>query len=243
MSTTPDVPSPTPALRRARTRMTGTERRQQLLDVGRTLFAEKGYDAASVEELAQRADVSKPVVYEHFGGKEGIYAVIVDREVQHLTTLLTAAIEVGGHPRTIVERTALALLGYIETSPDGFRILLGESPAQRGAGMYSGLLGDVAVEVERLLARHFERRHYESAWAAVYAQMLVGLVAQVGQWWLDDRVLTKEQVATHVVNLTWNGLVALERHPQAPSGEGGDGAGGEGVDEASNGAAEPPATS
>ena len=51
--------------------MTGAQRREQLLDVGRALFADKGYDATSVEEIAAQAGVSKPVVYEHFGGKEG----------------------------------------------------------------------------------------------------------------------------------------------------------------------------
>ncbi|MCL2423800.1 MAG: TetR/AcrR family transcriptional regulator, partial [Micrococcales bacterium] len=51
--------------------MTGNERRAQLVDVARTLFAEKGFEQTSVEEIAARANVSKPVVYEHFGGKEG----------------------------------------------------------------------------------------------------------------------------------------------------------------------------
>ena len=45
------------------------------------VFAERGFEATSVEEIAARAGVSKPIVYEHFGGKEGLYAVIVDREV------------------------------------------------------------------------------------------------------------------------------------------------------------------
>ena len=57
-----------------RIRMTGTQRRQQLIEIGRALFAERGYEATSIEEIAQRANVSKPVVYEHFGGKEGLYA-------------------------------------------------------------------------------------------------------------------------------------------------------------------------
>ncbi|HVD28025.1 MAG TPA: helix-turn-helix domain-containing protein, partial [Mycobacteriales bacterium] len=52
--------------------MSGKERREQLLDVGRSLFAEKGFEATSTEEIASRAGVSKPIVYEHFGGKEGL---------------------------------------------------------------------------------------------------------------------------------------------------------------------------
>ena len=67
--------------------MTGKERREQLLDIGRRLFAERGFEGTSIEEIAAKAGVSKPVVYEHFGGKEGLYAVVVDREVDRLLTL------------------------------------------------------------------------------------------------------------------------------------------------------------
>ena len=80
---------------RPRVRMTGRERREQLLDVGRALFAEKGFEATSIEEIAARAGVSKPVVYEHFGGKEGLYAVVVDREMSDLLDRLTAALSSG----------------------------------------------------------------------------------------------------------------------------------------------------
>ncbi|WP_068153599.1 TetR/AcrR family transcriptional regulator [Rhodococcoides corynebacterioides] len=74
-----------------RVRMTGTQRRAQLIEIGRTLFAERGYEATSIEEIAQRAQVSKPVVYEHFGGKEGLYAVVVDREMSTLLSMITSS--------------------------------------------------------------------------------------------------------------------------------------------------------
>ena len=77
---------------RPRVRMTGAQRRQQLLDIGRELFGQRGYEATSIEEVAARADVSKPVVYEHFGGKEGLYAVVVDREMQLLLDRFASAL-------------------------------------------------------------------------------------------------------------------------------------------------------
>ena len=70
-------------MRAPRARMTGTERRQQLIEIAKSLFAERGYEGTSIEEIAH-APVSKPVVYEHFGGKEGLYAVVVDREMSAL---------------------------------------------------------------------------------------------------------------------------------------------------------------
>ena len=56
--------------------MTAAERREQLIEVARGLFAERGFEGSAIEEVANRAAVSKPIVYEHFGGKEGLYAVV-----------------------------------------------------------------------------------------------------------------------------------------------------------------------
>ncbi|GCD21689.1 TetR/AcrR family transcriptional regulator [Cellulomonas algicola] len=194
--------------------MTGTERRAQLLDVSRRLFAEKGFDGTSIEEIASRAEVSKPVVYEHFGGKEGIYAVVVDREITALTGALTGALEGGGHPKVLVERTTLALLSYIEASEDGFRILVRDSPVAQATGTFSSLIGDVATKVEHLLADQFRSQGLDPRTAPIYAQMLVGMVALTGQWWLDARRPRKAEVAAHLVNLAWNGLAGLERRPE-----------------------------
>ncbi|MGC5628605.1 TetR/AcrR family transcriptional regulator [Georgenia sp. Z1344] len=194
--------------------MTAGQRREQLVAVARTLFAEKGFDSTSVEEIAQRAKVSRPVVYEHFGGKEGIYAVVVDREVQLLEGVLIGSIRVGGHPRTIVERTTLALLDYIEEHTDGFRILVRDSPVAQATGTFSSLIGDVATHVEHLLAAQFKARGFDTKAAPLYAQMLVGLIALTGQWWLDNRTPGKQDVAAHVVNLAWHGLEGLRREPR-----------------------------
>ncbi len=199
--------------RGSRARMTGTQRREQLIAVGRGLFAAKGFDGTSVEEIAAEADVSKPVVYEHFGGKEGLYAVVVDRELTALTSTVTAALTSEGSERETIERAALALLDYIEGSTDGFRILVRDSSSGPGESTYASLLSDVASHVEHLLARAFEQRGFDPKAAPMYAQMLVGLVSLTGQWWLDTRRPAKEQVAAHVVNLAWNGLTGLEARP------------------------------
>lgn len=193
--------------------MTAGQRREQLLAVARALFAEKGFDATSVEEIAARAQVSKPVVYEHFGGKEGIYAVIVDREVQALLHELTSKLTRGGHPKVTVQATAMALLDYIETNTDGFRILVRDSPVAQATGTFSSLIGDVATQVEDILARTFERQGLPPQTAPMYAQMLVGMIALTGQWWLETRSPDKAEVAAHLVNLAWNGLRGLERNP------------------------------
>ena len=201
-----------------RVRMTGTQRREQLLDVGRALFAERGYDGASVEEVALRAGVSKPVVYEHFGGKEGLYAVVVDREVQRLLTSFTAALTADS-PRRLLEQATLALVSYVEDESDGFRILVRESPAQlTDTGGFATIISDVARRVEHILAAEFAARGFQTTLAGLYSQALVGQVALVGQWWLDNRMATRDEVAAHLVNLAWNGLSGLETAPVLRTG-------------------------
>lgn len=197
---------------RPRVRMTGKERRQQLLDVGRMLFAERGFEATSTEEIAARAGVSKPIVYEHFGGKEGLYAVVVDREMQSLLDRVTGVLT-AGHPRALLEQAALALLTYIEDETDGFRILVRDSPVVSSTGTFSSLLNDIASQVEYILAREFKARGLEPKLAGLYSQALVGMVALTGQWWLEVRRPKRTEVAAHLVNLAWNGLSGLESKP------------------------------
>ncbi|MEU8684245.1 TetR/AcrR family transcriptional regulator [Streptomyces sp. NPDC048611] len=199
--------------RARRVRMTGAERREQLLDIGRTLFAERGYEGTSVEEIAAKAGVSKPVVYEHFGGKEGLYAVVVDREMRQLLDMVTGALT-AGHPRELLEQAAFALLDYIETFTDGFRILVRDSPVAQSTGSFASLISDIATQVEDILGLEFKARGFDPKLAPLYAQALVGMVALTGQWWVDTRKPKKAEVAAHLVNLAWHGLGNLEARPR-----------------------------
>ncbi|MEV4908887.1 TetR/AcrR family transcriptional regulator [Streptomyces albidoflavus] len=199
--------------RTRRTRMTGAERREQLLDIGRTLFAAKGFEGTSVEEIAAKAGVSKPVVYEHFGGKEGLYAVVVDREMRQLLDMVTGALT-AGHPRELLEQAAFALLDYIEVYTDGFRILVRDSPVAQSTGTFASLISDIATQVEDILGTEFKNRGFDAKLAPLYAQALVGMVALTGQWWLDARKPKKSEVAAHLVNLAWHGLDGMEQKPR-----------------------------
>jgi AcrR family transcriptional regulator len=192
--------------------MTGQERRAQLLEVGRSIFAERGYEATTVEEIAARAKITKPVVYEHFNGKEGLYAVIVDREVQALLQRITQSLE-GDHPRALLEQAAYSFLSYIEDEPAGFRILVRDSPVTSSTGTLASVIGDIASQVEYILRDEFKQRGYDTSLSTLYSQALVGMVALVGQWWLDAGDPKKKEVAAHLVNLAWNGLGNLDKKP------------------------------
>lgn len=195
-----------------RVRMTAAERRAQLLQVARELFAQRGYEATSVEEIAERAGVSKPVVYEHFGGKDGVYAVLVDREVRTLVERIAASLD-ADHPREALDQAAAAFMLYIEEEADGFRMLVRDAPVGTGSPTYASLLDDIAGRVTDVLASHFDARGYDTGYAPLYARALVGMVALVGEWWLHAGGLRRRDVEAHVVNLAWNGLKDLDRAP------------------------------
>ena len=193
--------------------MTAAERREQLIAIARRAFAERGFDGVSVEEIAARAAVSKPVVYEHFGGKEGLYAVVVDREVQQLLGTMREALTATSQ-RMLLEQATFALLDYVEASSDGFRILVRDSPPGSGTGTYVSIISDTVTRVEGILGDQFAARGFDPKVAPLYAQMLVGMVSTTGQWWLDARTPDKDVVAAHLVNLAWNGLANLEQDPE-----------------------------
>lgn len=193
----------------SRKRLTAGERRAQLIDVGRVVFAERGYEATAVEEIAERAGISKPVVYEHFGGKEGLYAVIVDREMEFVIDAVTSAIA-EGTPRERLEAATLAFLGYVRDHPDGFAILSRDTPTQSG---YASLLAEVADRVGKIFAAEFKRAGYDAKAAPIYAQALIGMVTFVGQWWTEDQSRSIEDIASHLAALAWMGLRHLPKKP------------------------------
>src|SRR5580658_1947636 len=192
--------------------MTGNERRQQLLDIGRRLFAERGFEGTSIEEIAAQAKVSKPIVYEHFGGKEGLYAVVVDREMDYVVRRISEAIATGT-PRERVEQAAMAFLTYVKDHPDGFAILTRDAPATAGRSGMASLLNDVAERVGDVFATSFKDAGYDARAAPIYAHALIGMVTFVGQWWTEERKPAVEEVASHIAALAWMGLRHLPKKP------------------------------
>jgi AcrR family transcriptional regulator len=157
--------------------------------------------------------VSKPIVYEHFGGKEGLYAVLVDREMDLVVTRIAEAIG-SGTARERVERAALAFLTYVRDQPDGFVVLSRDAPVTLARGGMSSLLNDVAERVADVFTATFRKAGYDPKTAPIYAHALVGMVTFVGQWWTETRKPPVEEVASHIAALAWMGLRHLPKKPR-----------------------------
>ena len=199
-------------------RLSASERRAQLIEVGRAVFAKYGYEGTSVEQIAKRAKVSKPIIYEHFGGKEGLYAVVVDREMDYVERRIVEAIS-SGSPRERVEHASLTFLNYVKDHPDGFAVLSQDSPLTSSRGSMSSLLNELADRVGDVFVSSFKDAGYDPKAAPIYANALIGMVTFVGKWWTEERKPPVEEVAKHIGALAWMGLRHLPKRPalEAPS--------------------------
>lgn len=194
-------------------RLSAADRRAQLIDVGRAVFARRGFEGASLEEIAEKAKVSRPILYEHFGGKEGLYAVIVDREMEYLVRRIAESIAVGT-PRERLEQAALAFLLYVKEHPDGFAILTKDAPVTNARGGMQSLLNDVGSRVGDVFSASFKAAGYDTRAAPIYAHALIGMVTFVGQWWVEEKKPSVEEVASHIAALAWMGLRHLPKKPR-----------------------------
>jgi AcrR family transcriptional regulator len=195
-----------------RKRLTAAQRRIQLLGVGRQVFASKGYNGGSVEEIARAAKVSKPIIYEHFGSKDGLYAVIVDREMDALVQRIAQRISEGS-ARQRFEGAVLAFLTYVKEEPDGFLVLTRDAPMTiAGRGM-PNVISDLAERIGDIFNQQFKAAGLNKKLAPLYAHALIGMVTLVGQWWIENQQLDIETVAKHVAAIGWMGLRHIPKKP------------------------------
>ncbi|HEV7238160.1 MAG TPA: TetR/AcrR family transcriptional regulator [Thermoanaerobaculia bacterium] len=193
-------------------RLTAAERRAQLMQVGRTVFAETGFESASLEVIAQRAGVTKPIIYEHFGSKEGLHAAIVEREMDALVTRVSEAMSEGS-ARARFEGAVVEFMTYASEQPAGFAVLTRETPTPARPGM-TRVIDQLTERVGAVFSRELARAGYDRKLAPIYATALLGMVTQVGRWWaVEGRRVSRDQVVRHVAALGWMGLRHLPKTP------------------------------
>ncbi|HEV2685536.1 MAG TPA: helix-turn-helix domain-containing protein, partial [Actinomycetota bacterium] len=103
-------------------RLTAEARRAQLLSVAREVFAEDGYPGAAMEKIAQRAGVTKPVLYQHFEGKKELYLALLDSDMSRLLAQVSGAIESAHDNPSRIRKGLAAYFNYIEANVDSFRL-------------------------------------------------------------------------------------------------------------------------
>ncbi len=155
------------------------------------------------------------MVYAHFGGKEELYAVVVDREMQRLIAMVTSEVS-GRQPRELLEQGVTAVMAYIELYGDGFRVLVRDTGHAGAPSALPRLISEIVAVVDYVVRTELGPSGYDERLAPMYARMLVGMVTVTGLWWLEARSPSRDDVVEHLINLAWNGLSGLGSSAAGP---------------------------
>jgi AcrR family transcriptional regulator len=175
------------------------ERREQLiLDVAGHVFAGAGYDSASMDEIADRAGVSKPMLYTYFGSKEGLYLAYIDRAGGELIERMVGARPAGAGSTAMLRARIGEFLSFVEEHADGWRVLFRELAstrpfAERVAELRERVVRAIRVMVEDSVAGSCAG--HPPAAAEAIAHAVVGAGESLANWWLDHPEVPRDQVA------------------------------------------------
>ena len=187
-------------------RMPRSERRAQLLDAPQAVFVQSGYHAAAMDEIADRAGVSKPVLYQHFPGKLELYLALLDKHCDTLESLVRAALEAGGDNEVRVDRTVAAYFEFVTREGAAFRMVF-ESDLTSEPQVRSRL---DAVEMncaEAIAEVIAEDTGVDDERALLLGSALAGMAQVAARHWLaQDGDVPEQEAARMISGLAWRGL-------------------------------------
>lgn len=190
-------------------RMPRDQRRQQLIDISRGVFAERGYEAASLEEIAERAGITRPILYSHFGDKHGLFEAVVSEQIARVEQVVTEALAAPGEPRELVERGMRAFFTYVGEHPEGHAVLTRDAPVRMSDSGLGVMLDGLAKNISALITQQLRAMALDPAPAPIYANALIGIGAHVGRWWRDHPEVSLEVVTASTTDLVWSGFSGI----------------------------------
>jgi AcrR family transcriptional regulator len=177
-------------------------REQQVLELAEALFAERGYAGASMDELARRAGVTKPVVYELFGSKDRLFGVCVDRSVERLATEIAAAVRAEGEPEARLRAGGLAFIRFAASNRVTFDLMsMGGSFEEKARAIRSSQAELVRELMAEMAAEGTDPRELEVAAHAVNAAY-----EGVAHWMWAHPDVDIERIADWIAELLIPGL-------------------------------------
>jgi len=171
-------------------------REQQILDVAGGVFARAGYHSASMDEIADSAGVSKPMLYAYFGSKEGLYLAYIRRAGGQLLDRLVSARSRDRSAGTLLRARITEFLSFVEEHRDGWKVLFGEVGSTRPfAENVAALREQIAETIRRMIeAGAGSWPGYPAPASDAIAHALVGAGESLANWWLDHPDVTRDEV-------------------------------------------------
>ncbi len=181
--------------------------------MSRGVFADRGFEAATLEEIAERAGVSRPIVYEHFGDKQHLFEAVVNDEIARVADAVGGALLAPGAPRDLLERGLRAFFAYVREHPEGHAVLTRDAPIHLSDAGLGVMLDGLAARIAEAIARVIRGLGLDPAPAPIYANALIGLGAHVGRWWRDHPEVSLQTITNHTTTLLWSGFGGMTNDP------------------------------
>jgi AcrR family transcriptional regulator len=185
-----------------RTRLPRAERERQILDAALAVFGERGVEGASMEAVAERVGVTKPVVYTHFGSKEGLLLACIGRARAELLEVTSAAAAAADGPEDMLRQGTLAFFRYLEAQGPAWTLLCSE------AGVTAGALEEIRAQQTDFIAALLAAQVPDTPQQRLtgWAQVIVGACERLAIWRGSEPSVTAEQATDHLMDLVWTGL-------------------------------------
>jgi AcrR family transcriptional regulator len=198
--------SVSPQAKAGNTRLPRPARRLQLLGAARDVFVSQGYHAAAMDEIAERAGVSKPVLYQHFPGKLELYLALLDESANELVRIVSEALSSSTDNRERVPATFRAFYDFVAETKEAFRLVfesdLGNEPAVRRR--VDKAIYDCADMVSQFIR---EDAGVSDSEAHLLGIALVGMAQVSARYWLStNQEMPKDAAEQLIAKLAWRGI-------------------------------------
>jgi AcrR family transcriptional regulator len=194
-------------------------RERQMLDAAVSVFARRGYHAASMDEIAEVAGISKPMVYAYLGAKEELFAACIRREADRLlAAVVDVARGIERPPEELLWRGLRAFFGFVDENRDGWTVLYRQARGSAGSfgaeleAMRERVIG-VITKLLMLSKERYGSEHTPGTEADLrsFAYALVGATESLAGSMLDQPTETPDAVAARLMNFIWVGFDDLLR--------------------------------
>jgi AcrR family transcriptional regulator len=188
-------------------------RREKLLESAIDAIRTIG-PGATMEQLAKSAGVTKPILYRHFGDRDGLITALAGRYSLGVLDSVQEPLQSLTKPRDLMAATIDGYVRYVEQDPYLYGFLRQQSAPRKGdSSPISSLVDVIAKQVAVSAGEQLAQRGSDSGAAVPWAYGIVGLVHQATDWWLEDATMSRERFVAYLTDLLWNGLAGGERGP------------------------------
>lgn len=188
-----------------------TARRSALLDAAIGAIRTIG-PGATMEQLAQAGGVTKPILYRHFGDRDGLITAIAERFSADLLESVQRPLTSITYPRALLDATVEGYVAFLAQDPFLYRFLI-QQPSHRASEHHSpigSLVDVVAAQVAQISGEQLQASGRDSGAAVPWGYGIVGLVHTATNWWLRDQAMSRDRFVGYLTDLLWNGLTGAD---------------------------------